>query len=677
MGLPDQTKETQFFSFQYDKGLDWYAAHFRNCAPDLPVFEICPSYFSVKTARERIAQQIPRCRIICTLRDPVERLYSHYRMTRQFSRLGDFEDALPELAKVVQASRYMEYLTEWLEAFGEANVLIALYDDLQSDPQGFINSICDFAEIARFQLAESPVGYEKVNRVTQAPRSPLLAAVASRLYFGLGSHRIYQFRNLWERSRLWRWCFSGGDWYERMKPEIEQNLRIEFRPQIELLERLIGRDLSSWKTGAERDREEGADRIASQSVIKNERPRIAAAVQVAGCTGDTLMVASARASVVESLIETENRLNTAPVEPIGTNGFSAAKAKHFKSLEADSTQTFRNGLLTQSGYNHLPGKHPLTVSVIIPTKGRPRELRTVTFALLQQTVSPRELIIVDQSPDDASYRSVEDTFATAPTRARSSVKLLYVRDSSITGAANARNRGMDQADADIWVFLDDDVEPEPDFIERLLQVYEARPEVDGVSGVITNYLPPALPFRMWSWIFVRGPFHDERQPIYWNADGLRSHPPIRVAKFGTGLMSFRARVVTQHRFDPHLSGSDPGEDVDFCLRLGPVEMLIAPEARLVHRRCFTDRPVAHWLKDHAKAMHYLYQRNWRIDFPNRVRFGWLNAGYVFAASLASMKSLSLNPWRALTRGIKDARRLAQNNVPPSTVTNRHRDELAS
>lgn len=63
--------------------MEWYAAHFKDCPPDLPVGEIAPAYFASVEARARIAREIPHCKIICTRRDPVERIYSHYKIWRK------------------------------------------------------------------------------------------------------------------------------------------------------------------------------------------------------------------------------------------------------------------------------------------------------------------------------------------------------------------------------------------------------------------------------------------------------------------------------------------------------------------------------------------------------------------------------------------------------------------
>ena len=117
------------------------------------------------------------------------------------------------------------------------------------------------------------------------------------------------------------------------------------------------------------------------------------------------------------------------------------------------------------------------------------------------------------------------------------------------------DRAMDIAEGDIWLFLDDDVILEADFLKELIAVYSSYPEVTGVSGVVTNYHPPPWQYRLWDLIFARGPFHDERQSIYWKADTLRGASPIAVSKFGAGLMSFRAQAVKGVRFDGNLRGS--------------------------------------------------------------------------------------------------------------------------
>lgn len=301
------------------------------------------------------------------------------------------------------------------------------------------------------------------------------------------------------------------------------------------------------------------------------------------------------------------------------------------------------------------------VSVIIPTKSRPESIERVTRSLLAQTVLPAQLIVVDQNSDHASRERVEALYSHSPTSAR--VCLSYLHDPGVPGAAVARNRGMDVANGEILLFLDDDMEPEPDFIEQLLMVYVSRPSVMGVSGIVTNYPTPPLAFRVWVWLFLRGRFHDERQPIYWSAERLRHAGPIAVSQFGSGLMSFRTEAVREVRFDESLRGLPPGEDLDFCARLGPsARLVIAPAARIAHRASELGRSHEYWMKDYAQGKLYVYHRNWRHGLGNRVSCLWFECGCLLAASLASLRRGSLRPLRAFIAGVREAAAVAASSV---------------
>lgn len=304
-----------------------------------------------------------------------------------------------------------------------------------------------------------------------------------------------------------------------------------------------------------------------------------------------------------------------------------------------------------------------SLSVIIPTKDRPTCLERAVTLLLTQTTPPNQLIIVDQSWGKESRRRVEALFL--PSAAQHAVRLSYIHDSTIPGAAIARNRGMEAANSQIWLFLDDDMEPESDFIEQLLTVYGSQPSVSGVSGIITNYSTPSLAFRIWSWLFLRGPFNDERQPIYWNAERLRRRDPIPVSKFGSGLMSFRADVIRDARFDESLRGLPPGEDLDFCARLGSsVSLVIAPRVRIAHRPSETGRARDYWIKEYAQGKLYVYYRNWRRGLSNRLCCLWFELGCALAATFASLRRGSFRPWRAFLAGVREAASLATPAHPP-------------
>jgi hypothetical protein len=250
-GLP-LIKETNFFKSHYEKGLDWYAIHFAHCPQDLPIGEISPTYFNCMAARERIAKDLPNCRIICCLRDPVDRTYSHYRQMRPlWGTQESFEEALQNRPEMTDASNYAVHLEAWQMSFGRKNVLVLYYDDLKSKPQEYINSACSFIGIPMIDLKTSAAGTSIVNHMeaSRAPRSRRLALAAGMTVTWLRTRRFDNVLHLFRRSGLLQLCVGGGEEYAPLSAETEKRLREQFRPDIEKLEALTSRDLSTWKEG--------------------------------------------------------------------------------------------------------------------------------------------------------------------------------------------------------------------------------------------------------------------------------------------------------------------------------------------------------------------------------------------------------------------------------------------
>lgn len=247
VGLPHGVKETDFFYRKYGNGIEWYKAFFRYCRPGVPILEICPTYFSSAQARQRMKQHISDCRIICTFREPVERAYSHYKLMRHnvWTR-ASFEEVVNSSREIEEMNHYALNLTGWQQTFGQENVLICLYDDLEQDPQRYLNAVCSFIGIAPFPLSPAAASV-RLNSFPAAPRNRRLAQNARHLREWLRTHRAYRLDRLLDQAGLWAFCFEGGEAFPPLDPQLEARLKRRFLPEVEALERLIGRDLSAWK----------------------------------------------------------------------------------------------------------------------------------------------------------------------------------------------------------------------------------------------------------------------------------------------------------------------------------------------------------------------------------------------------------------------------------------------
>lgn len=247
VGLPEGIKETQFFFRNYAQGLDWYKAYFRNCPPGLPAGEVAPTYFDDPEARVRIAATIPDCRIICSLRDPVARIYSQYKAWHRAGLLTGPFDYATQRQLLGASTSYAANVRGWRAALGNDNVMVVLYDDLRARPQSYLDSICRFIGIETIDLDASPAKGRPMNRSERGPWSPRLARGGRLLRDYLIRNRMTHLaRYLEAGTPLWRIMFSGGPRYPKLARREEEQLRLAMRPEVEDLEELLGRDLRAW-----------------------------------------------------------------------------------------------------------------------------------------------------------------------------------------------------------------------------------------------------------------------------------------------------------------------------------------------------------------------------------------------------------------------------------------------
>ncbi|MGC1676102.1 MAG: sulfotransferase domain-containing protein [Candidatus Binataceae bacterium] len=248
--LPAGIKETDFFTTNYARGIDWYARHFRYASGALPIGEVNP-YFGFPEAAQRIFRHIPGCKIICTFRNPVERIYSSYKLWRHYTQTSlAMDEFLVKVPQIIEVTRYAKHLPEWQTRFGTGRVLVMLNDDLRADPQAFLDRVCDFIGIARYAVAASApdAGAGMINSIDDLPRYPHLARRARHLMHWLEERQAYGLSNFLERAGVWAWSFGGGAKFGPIDPRLEAELHAMFLPEIEALEKMLGRDLSAWKT---------------------------------------------------------------------------------------------------------------------------------------------------------------------------------------------------------------------------------------------------------------------------------------------------------------------------------------------------------------------------------------------------------------------------------------------
>ncbi len=221
------------------------------------------------------------------------------------------------------------------------------------------------------------------------------------------------------------------------------------------------------------------------------------------------------------------------------------------------------------------------LSVVIPTFNRKNSLQKTLDGLARQTypaVQFEAVVVSDGSTDGTDTLLAE--------YARTSPFPLQVICQPNGGPARARNHGIENARGEVVVFLDDDVEPSPEF----LAVHAAHHSHQSDAVVIAPMLPdPALLWREPAWIAWEHAML-EKQYAAWRSgkwDGCGPH------NFYSGNASVRrAHLVTVGGFDEQFPRQ---EDVELAVRLEKqcgVRFVYEPDAPGTHR---PQRRFASWL----------------------------------------------------------------------------------
>jgi hypothetical protein len=250
VNLPRIVKEPRFFDLRYAKGLAWYRRHFEPIIEGLPIGEIAPTYFYSADAIRRIAQLIPQAKILITLRDPVKRLYSLYKM-----KVGDgtirmsFEDAVRRHPEMIESNRYEFYIRKWIGAFGEEQILVIMQEELLSDARSYLDKVCRFIGIPSFEISDTE-GRRRSNTADTPCSATVkwLSAIAVRTADSLNTNNFARTMSLVRKLGL-RKLFLRDEPVQipPLNPEFAEQMRREMRQQIESLEVLLNTDLSAWK----------------------------------------------------------------------------------------------------------------------------------------------------------------------------------------------------------------------------------------------------------------------------------------------------------------------------------------------------------------------------------------------------------------------------------------------
>lgn len=180
-------KEVDFFTeeLNWGRGWDWYRKQFKDAPADARALgEASTSYTKFpryKGVPARIAEALPDVRLIYVVRDPVQRIRSHYQHN---VTLGEetqpLQVAVKENPAYLDYSRYAMQIDRYLEHFDRGALLVVTSEALRSERVATVGTILAFIG-ADADLPIPTLEEEYYTTEQRSPYGPLATSVRNAL----------------------------------------------------------------------------------------------------------------------------------------------------------------------------------------------------------------------------------------------------------------------------------------------------------------------------------------------------------------------------------------------------------------------------------------------------------------------------------------------------------------
>jgi hypothetical protein len=243
-----------------------YSALFAASGSKIAIGEKSADYLFWRPAHSRMARLLPDAKFIATLRDPVERAWSHYwNEVGKGREVLSFEDAIAAEPDRIRRSAYardhLSYCTRghYDESLGDLfqtippeKVLVVTLEELKSSPQATLQKVFGFIGVdAKRGSERAGVRYNANWTTIQRgwARYPVIgwvergvAALVGRAV-RLASRDTYRRRDLQRRALS---VFRETKDDKRMADDTRRMLQDRFAPHIAAAGRMLGRDFQEW-----------------------------------------------------------------------------------------------------------------------------------------------------------------------------------------------------------------------------------------------------------------------------------------------------------------------------------------------------------------------------------------------------------------------------------------------
>jgi hypothetical protein len=236
-------KEVHFFDREFDKGLGYYASFFpeEKCRSCKAIGEATPAYMYMPNVPPLIKSSLPAVKLIVSLRDPVERAYSHYwylvaRAPRGgINRNLSFEEKLKLTPRLLDEGFYDARLCTFYDLFPKENILVLIFEELMNDPLTHFRTLYNFLGVNGDYV--SPLLGVRINSASSRLGRSKYLYLAHKAFY-----KVLRFPTLSSYID----CINSKP-LPNMEPSTRESLRREYASSIKNLEEMLNRDLCIWR----------------------------------------------------------------------------------------------------------------------------------------------------------------------------------------------------------------------------------------------------------------------------------------------------------------------------------------------------------------------------------------------------------------------------------------------
>lgn len=167
-------KETGFFFENYERGVDWYEREYlSHYAGEAAVGEASVGTIYHREAPARVREYAPAAKMIVLLRDPVDRLYSHFNFDIGLGNLDpdtSFAEAIRDEASgwrrtMVGLGMYHSQIANLRASFPEEQIKILEYTDFKAHTAERVAEIVAFLGLPPFDLLDTETQHNRTRYI--------------------------------------------------------------------------------------------------------------------------------------------------------------------------------------------------------------------------------------------------------------------------------------------------------------------------------------------------------------------------------------------------------------------------------------------------------------------------------------------------------------------------------